>query len=129
MRSFLTAVPCPLILRQMRLESGPERGPDDDAIEVHRAADRGDPARAGGWVEGGRRLRRHGVSSSTFYAWKAKYGGMDVCETKRLGVLEDENAKLKRLLADAMLDNTVLNRAGSAGGCFSLATQPCLASP
>jgi putative transposase len=52
--------------------------------------------------------RRHGVSSATFYAWKAKYGGMDVSETKRLRALEDENARLKRLLADAMLDNTAL---------------------
>jgi putative transposase len=52
--------------------------------------------------------RRHGVSSATFYAWKAKYGGMDVSETRRLKALEAENAKLKRLLADAMLDNTAL---------------------
>lgn len=52
--------------------------------------------------------RKHGVSTATFYAWKAKYGGMDVSETKRLRALEDENAKLKRLLADAMLDNTAL---------------------
>lgn len=52
--------------------------------------------------------RKHGVSNATFYAWKAKYGGMDVSETKRLRALEDENAKLKRLLADAMLDNTAL---------------------
>jgi putative transposase len=50
--------------------------------------------------------RRHGVSSATFYAWKAKYGGMDVSEARRLKALEAENAKLKRLLADAMLDNT-----------------------
>jgi putative transposase len=52
--------------------------------------------------------RRHGVSSATFYAWKAKYGGMDVSEARRLKALEAENAKLKRLLADAMLDNTAL---------------------
>jgi len=52
--------------------------------------------------------RRHGISTATFYAWKAKYGGMDVSETKRLKALEVENAKLKRLLADAMLDNTAL---------------------
>jgi putative transposase len=52
--------------------------------------------------------RKHGVSTATFYAWKAKYGGMDVSETKRLKALEDENARLKRLLADAMLDNTAL---------------------
>ena len=52
--------------------------------------------------------RRHGISSATFYAWKAKFGGMEVSEAKRLKVLEDENAKLKRLLAEAMLDNTAL---------------------
>ena len=52
--------------------------------------------------------RRHGLSSATFYAWKAKYGGLEVSEAKRLRALEDENAKLKRLLADAMLDNAGL---------------------
>jgi len=48
------------------------------------------------------------MSSATFYGWKAKFGGMDVSDAKRLKVLEDENAKLKRLLAEAMLDNTAL---------------------
>lgn len=52
--------------------------------------------------------RKHGMSSATFYAWKAKYGGMDVSEARRLKALEDENAKLKRLNADAMLDNAGL---------------------
>ena len=52
--------------------------------------------------------RKHGISTATFYAWKAKFGGMDVSEAKRLKQLEDENAKLKRLLADAMLDNAAL---------------------
>ena len=52
--------------------------------------------------------RKHGMSSATFYAWKAKYGGMDVSDAKRLKALEDENAKLKRLYADAMLDNAGL---------------------
>ncbi|KGJ17114.1 transposase [Paracoccus sanguinis] len=52
--------------------------------------------------------RRHGISSATFYAWKAKFGGMEPSEAKRLKALEDENAKLKRLLAEAMLDNTAL---------------------
>ena len=52
--------------------------------------------------------RKHGMSSATFYAWKSKYGGMDVSDAKRLKALEEENAKLKRLYADAMLDNTVL---------------------
>ena len=48
--------------------------------------------------------RKQGISSATFYAWKTKFGGMAVSEAKRLKQLEDENAKLKRLLADAMLD-------------------------
>jgi putative transposase len=52
--------------------------------------------------------RKHGVSSPTFYKWKAKYGGLDVSEARRLKTLEGENAKLKRLLADAMLDNVAL---------------------
>ena len=52
--------------------------------------------------------RKHGVSEATFYNWKSKYGGMDVSEAKRLKAVESENAKLKRLLADAMLDNAAL---------------------
>lgn len=52
--------------------------------------------------------RKHGVSEATLYNWKAKFGGMDVSDAKRLRALEDENGKLKRLLADAMLDNTAL---------------------
>ena len=52
--------------------------------------------------------RKHGVSDASIYKWKAKYGGMDVSEAKRLKALEDENAKLKRMLADAMLDNVAL---------------------
>ena len=51
---------------------------------------------------------KHGLSSPTFYKWKAKYGGLDVSEARRLKALEDENAKLKRMLADAMLDNVAL---------------------
>ena len=52
--------------------------------------------------------RKHGVSTASLYKWKAKYGGMDVSEARKLRALEDENAKLKRLLADAMLDNSAL---------------------
>lgn len=48
--------------------------------------------------------RKHGISEATLYNWKAKYGGMDVSEAKRLKALEDENAKLKKLLAESMLD-------------------------
>ena len=52
--------------------------------------------------------RKHGISEATFYNWKSKFGGMDVSEAKRLKALEGENAKLKRLLADTMLDNAAL---------------------
>jgi putative transposase len=52
--------------------------------------------------------RRHGVSSATFYKWKAKFGGMDVSDARRLKVLETENARLKKLLADSMLDVSIL---------------------
>lgn len=52
--------------------------------------------------------RKHGLSPATFYKLKAKYGGLEVSEARRLKALEDENAKLKRLLTDAMLDNVVL---------------------
>ena len=52
--------------------------------------------------------RKHGISSATFYKWKAKFGGLDVSDARRLRALEDENAKLKRLLAEAMLDNAML---------------------
>jgi len=52
--------------------------------------------------------RKHGVSDASIYKWKAKFGGMDVSEAKKLRALEDENGKLKRMLADAMLDNVAL---------------------
>lgn len=53
-------------------------------------------------------LRKHGITATTVYRWKAKCGGLDISEARRLKALEDENAKLKRLLADAMLDNAML---------------------
>ena len=52
--------------------------------------------------------RKHGFSGATFYKWKGKYGGLDVSDARRLKALEDENAKLKKLLAEAMLDNAML---------------------
>ena len=52
--------------------------------------------------------RKHGISSATFYKWKAKSGGMDVSDARRLKALEDENSKLKKLLAETMLDNAIL---------------------
>jgi putative transposase len=52
--------------------------------------------------------RKRGISEATLYNWKAKYGGMDVSDTKRLRTLEDENRKLKKLLAESMLDQAAL---------------------
>jgi len=57
--------------------------------------------------------RRHGISDATFYKWKAKFGGLEVSEAKRLKALEDENAKLKKLLAEAMLDVAMLRDVAS----------------
>jgi len=52
--------------------------------------------------------RKHGISAATIYNWKSKYGGMDVSEARRLKALEEENAKLKKLLAESMLDASAL---------------------
>ena len=52
--------------------------------------------------------RKHGIRQNTFYKWKARLGGLDVSDARRLKSLETENARLKRLLADAMLDNAAL---------------------
>ena len=55
--------------------------------------------------------RKHGISDATFYKWKAKFGGMDVSDAKRLKALESENARLKKLLAESMLENEVTREA------------------
>ena len=55
-----------------------------------------------------RLCRKHAISSATFYAWKAKFGGMDVSDAKRLKALEEENGRLKRLLAESLLDQAAL---------------------
>ena len=60
--------------------------------------------------------RRHGISTATFYAWKAKFGGMGISEARRLRQLEEENARLKKLLAEAMLDNAVLKTSTQESG-------------
>jgi putative transposase len=52
--------------------------------------------------------RKHGISDATFYNWRKKYGGLEVSEAKRLKTLEDENARLKKLLAEQMIDNATL---------------------
>lgn len=53
-------------------------------------------------------IRRHGIAEQTFYRWKSKYGGMEVSEARRLKSLEEENRRLKKLLAEQMLDNAAL---------------------
>jgi putative transposase len=59
-------------------------------------------------VKLGELVRKHGISEQTYYRWKAKYGGMDVSEARRLKQLEDENGRLKNLVADLTLDNQAL---------------------
>ncbi len=73
--------------------------------------------------------RKHGVSDASIYNWKARFGGMDVSEARRLKALEDENTRLKRLLADAMLDNAALKdlvgkNVWSAPSVHEFATSP-----
>jgi len=60
--------------------------------------------------------RKHGISSASFYKYKAKYGGMDVSDARKLKALEDENAKLKKLLAETMLDIAILKDVASKNG-------------
>ena len=60
--------------------------------------------------------RKHGISEATFYNWKAKYGGMEVSEGRRLKALEDENTRLKKLLAEQMLDAAALRELPSKNG-------------
>ena len=76
------------------------RSPDEQIIGILKEHEAGKPV--------SELCRKHGVSDASIYKWKAKFGGMDVSEAKRLKTLEDENTKLKRLLADAMLDNAAL---------------------
>lgn len=60
--------------------------------------------------------RKHGISTATFYKFKAKYGGMEVSDARRLKALEDENNRLKKLLAEQMLDNAILKDVAAKNG-------------
>ena len=86
----------------------PFRGRTDEASTVHGRADHWGAEEHEAGAKTADLARKHGVSEATLYNWKAKYGGMDVSEAKRLKQLEDENAKLKKLLAEAMLDASAL---------------------
>jgi len=70
--------------------------------------DHRDPSRAGRRAKTIELCRRHGISSATFYAWKAKFGGMDVSDANGWKALEDEDTRLKRLLAESLLDQAAL---------------------
>ncbi len=98
----------PRLVPHLKGESFIEGGTDDAQEQVFRGADHRDPGRAGEGVVDGRGLPSAWVSSATFYKWKARYGGLDVSDVRRLKTLETENARQKRLLAEAELDKAVL---------------------
>jgi len=90
-------------------------GRTDEAEAIYGRADHRGAAGARGGAKAGDLARKHGISEATLYNWKAKYGGMDVPDAKRLKALEDENAKLKKLLADQMLEGTPPRKAALFG--------------
>ena len=70
--------------------------------------------------------RKHGISTATFFNWKAKFGGLEVSEARKLRTLEDENRRLKKLLAEAMLDNAMLkDPSGGRAGRWALSEHRC----
>jgi putative transposase len=86
----------------------PEEGRTDEASKVHGRADIAVLKEHEAGAKTADLARKHGISEATIYNWKAKFGGMDVSEAKRLRALEEENAKLKKLLAEQMLDAAAL---------------------
>ena len=80
-----------------------KRFSEEQIIGFLREADRGVPVKE--------LCRKHGFSEASFYLWRGKYGGLDVSDAKRLKSLESENAKLKKLLAESMLENEVIQEA------------------
>jgi putative transposase len=95
-------------LIQVEVRSGPRQGPEHEAQPLFGRQIIGILKEHEAGVSVADLCRKHGVSDASIYKWKAKFGGMEVSEAKRLKTLEDENTRLKRLLADAMLDNAAL---------------------
>jgi putative transposase len=85
----------------------------DEEVEVHGGADHRVLREQEAGMQTAEVCRKHGISPATFYHWKAKFGGLEVSEARRLRALEAENARLKKLLAEAMLDNAVLKDVAS----------------
>ena len=83
-------------------------GGSDEEIEIHGVADSSDPEGSRCRDTVSEIWRKHGISSATYYKWKAKYGGLDMAELKRVKELEAENAKLKRMYADLALENQAI---------------------
>jgi putative transposase len=90
------------------VESDAKESDENEAKQVQRRADHCDLEGAEAGMATAEVCRRHGISSATFYKWKSKFGGLEVSEARRLRSLEEENSRLKKLLAEAMLDNAVL---------------------
>ena len=84
------------------------KGPDHEAQKAYRRADHRILKEHEAGIKTAELCRKHGISEASFYNWKAKYGGLELSEAKRLRGLESENGKLKKLLADAILDNAAL---------------------
>ena len=81
---------------------------DDEAVEVQQRTDHRDLKAHQAGLSAAELCRKHGISDATFYKWRSKYGGMEVSDARKLKSLEDENRKLKKLLAEQMLDNSTL---------------------
>ena len=80
-----------------------KRFTDEQIISILKEAEAGLPVKE--------LCRKHNISDATFYTWRKKFGGLEVSEAKRLKALEDENARLKKLLAESMLDSEALKAA------------------
>lgn len=76
--------------------------------QIYRRADHQDFEGARGWIAAAELCRKHGISDATFYKWRSRFGGMEVSDARKLKALEDENRKLKKLLAESLLDAATL---------------------
>ena len=126
-----------LRLGQSWVEDRPRKrhtDPTHEASSTHRRTDHCRPAGSAGRSNHRRALcRRHGISAATYYKWKQKFGGLEVKDSQRLRLLEEENRKLKKLVADQALDNmvlkellgkkSILSKAQSATHCHGRKTQ------